>query len=64
MSISDPVLLIIIGSATALIGLAMRLCYTSKCTHIRLGCLDIDRDTVHEVAINMSATPQSPTQSV
>jgi hypothetical protein len=59
MSLSDPVLIIIIGSATALIGLGLKICYSSKCTHIKLGCIDIDRDTAHEVAINMSASPQS-----
>ena len=59
MSISDPVLIIIIGSVSALIGLGLKICYSSKCTHVKFGCVEIDRDTNHEVAINISASPQA-----
>ena len=61
MSISDPVMIIIIGSASALIALTLKLCYSSKCTRVRLGSITIDRDTIHEVAINMGVTPQPQT---
>ena len=55
MSISDPVIILIIGSATALLGLCCKLSYSSKCKTIKCGCIEITRDTDHEQVINISS---------
>lgn len=54
MSISDPVIILIIGSATALVGLCCKLSYSSKCKTIKCGCIEINRDTEHEQEVNIS----------
>ena len=54
MSLSDPVIILIIGSATALMGLCCKLSYSSKCTKVKCCCLTIDRDTEHEQVININ----------
>ena len=60
MSISDAVIILNIGSGTALMGLCCKLSYSSKCKTIKLGCLQIERDTEHEQSINIgNATPQN-----
>jgi hypothetical protein len=53
MSVSDAVIILIIGSGTALMGLCCKLSYSSKCKVINLGCLHIERDTEHEQAITI-----------
>ena len=53
MSLSDPVIILIIGSATGLIGLLCKLTYSSKCKTIQCGCIKITRDTDHEVGVNI-----------
>ena len=52
--ISESVMILIIGSASALLGLFCKLLYSSKCTTIKCGCIEIKRDTEHETAINIS----------
>ena len=60
MSLSDPVIILIIGSGTALLGLLCKLTYSSKCKRIKCGCITIERDTDHEVAININnASPRN-----
>ena len=54
MSISDPVIILIIGSATALLGLLCKLSYSSKCTKIKCCCLEIERDTENEQVLNIN----------
>ena len=54
MSLSDPVIILIIGSATALVGLCCKLSYSSKCKTIKCGCIEINRDTEHEQEVNIS----------
>jgi len=54
MSLSDPVIILIIGSATALVGLCCKLSYSSKCTKVKCCCIEIDRDTEHEQVINIT----------
>ena len=56
MSISDPVIILIIGSATALLGLCCKLSYSSKCKTIKCGCIKITRDTEHEQSVNIGNT--------
>ena len=55
MSISDPVIILIIGSTTALLGLLCKLSYSSKCTKVKCCCIEIERDTEHEQVINISS---------
>lgn len=60
MSLSDPVIILIIGSATGLIGLACKLTYSSKCKTIQCGCIKITRDTEHEQSVNIgNASPRN-----
>ena len=54
MSISDPVIILIIGSATALLGLCCKLSYSSKCKTIKCGCIEITRDTENEQVLNIN----------
>jgi hypothetical protein len=52
--LSDAIISMLIISAAGLIGLSLKLCYSSKCKNVKLGCLSIQRDTDHEQAINIS----------
>ena len=52
--LTDGVLIMIIGSISALLGLFCKLIYSSKCTNIKCGCIEIKRDTSHEIAVNIS----------
>ena len=49
------IIALIIGSATALCGLICKLAYSSKCTKVKCGCIEIERDTIHEQPINLSS---------
>ena len=49
------IIALIIGSATALCGLICKLAYSSKCTKVKSGCIEIERDTIHEQHINLSS---------
>ena len=53
MVLSDTIITLLIASISTLLALALKLCYSSKCKNFKLCCLSIDRDTEHEVAINM-----------
>ncbi len=58
--LSDAVIILIIGSTTALMGLCCKLSFLSKCRKIKFGCLEIDRDTAHEQNISIgNSTPQN-----
>ena len=54
----STIIALIIGSSTALIGLCLKLSYSSKCKRIKCGCITIERDTDHEQNINLGSTPQ------
>ncbi len=58
---NDPVIIIVIASASGLCALFAKLCYSSRCTHVS-GCgIDIVRDTINEQVINIgNATPIHP----
>ena len=60
----SSVLVVIIGASGALLGLAFRLCYISKCVSVKLCCglCEINRDTIHEQVINMSESQQQQPQ--
>jgi hypothetical protein len=49
------IIALIIGSATALCGLMCKLTYSSKCTKVKCGSIEIERDTIHEQPINLSS---------
>ena len=53
MTLSDPIITLIIVSCATIIGLALKLCYSSRCTTIKCCGAEIQRDTNHEVAINL-----------
>ena len=55
MVLSDTIITLLIASTSGLLGLALKLCYSSKCKNFKLCCLSIDRDTEHEVSINMES---------
>ena len=49
--VSDTILTLIIASSSAIIALALKLCYSSKCRHIKCCGNVIDRDTQIETRI-------------
>ena len=59
MVLSDAILSMIIVSATGILALSLKLCYSSKCKRVKMCGVSIDRDTDHEQTINMSATPNN-----
>jgi hypothetical protein len=60
--LSDAIVTLIIGTASALVGLLCKLTYSSKCTKVRCGCIEINRDTANEAPVNLSnSTPSIPT---
>ena len=56
--LSDSIIMAIVVSLTGLIGLSLKLCYSSKCKVIKCFGAQIIRDTSHEVPISM----QTPNQ--
>jgi hypothetical protein len=60
MSLSDPIITLLIVTSATVIGLTLKLCYSSKCSQIECCLGKITRDTTHEVAINMD-TPRNIT---
>ena len=55
-SLSDPVLILIIGSVSGLLGMLFKLSYSSKCTRIKCCCLTVERDVANEAVININNT--------
>jgi len=55
--LSDAIISMIIVSTTGILGLALKLCYSSKCKSFKLCGAEVVRDTEHEVSVNMGATP-------
>ncbi len=51
--LSDPIITLIIVTSATICGLALKLCYSSHCTHIKFCGAEIQRDVSHEVAINL-----------
>ena len=49
VELSETFYVFIVATASALIGLILKLCYDSKCTDINLFCLKIKRDTAGEI---------------
>tara|TARA_R110000868_G_scaffold383218_1_gene650004 strand:+ start:539 stop:721 length:183 start_codon:yes stop_codon:yes gene_type:complete len=57
---SDAIISMIIVSATGIIGLALKLCYSSKCLSFKFCGAEVIRDTAHEVSINVgNQTPNN-----
>ena len=56
--LSDGIISLIIGAASALMGLLCKLSYSSKCTKVSCcGCIEITRDTAREQQISLNSTP-------
>lgn len=47
--LSETFYVFVVATASALIGLILKLCYDSKCTNIDCLCLKIKRDTAGEI---------------
>ena len=47
--IAESVIISIIVSGTVLIGYLFRLLFMSKCSNCKMGCIEVERDTVHEL---------------
>ena len=58
--LSDAIISMIIISISGLIGLSLKLCYSSKCVSIKFCGGEIIRDTIHEQSINIGN--QTPNQ--
>ena len=56
--LDNGIITLIITSTVALVGLCLKLSYSSKCKVIKCGCIEITRDTEHEQVINIGSTPQ------
>ena len=48
--LSEIFLSFLVGSATALCGLLLHICYQSKCKKIECCCVKIERDTAGEIS--------------
>ena len=61
----QSVIIILIASASGLCALFAKLCYSSRCTHVK-GCgIDIVRDTIHEQVISFgNSTPQNQNNNI
>lgn len=61
----QSVIIILIASASGLCALFAKLCYSSRCTHVK-GCgIDIVRDTIHEQVISFGhSTPQNQNNNI
>ena len=58
MVLSDTIITLIIASSTTVILLALKLCYSSRCKSIKCCGGEIQRDTEHEVNIEIPNTPR------
>jgi len=47
--LSDAIIMSIIVSSGGILALLFKLCYSSKCTTVKMCCLTISRDTQNEV---------------
>ena len=57
--LSDAIISMIIVSITGILGLALKLCYSSKCVSFKICGAEVIRDTVHEAVINIQSTPNN-----
>ena len=57
--LSDTILTLLIASTSGLIALSFKLCYSSRCKVIKCCCGEIQRDTEHEINIDMQQTPRN-----
>ena len=57
--LSDPILILLIGSISGLLALCCKLGYASKCKRVKMCCLEIDRDTEHEAIVSISPISQN-----
>ena len=51
--LSDAIISMLIVSGTGLLGLAFKLCYSSRCNIIKCCGAEIHRDVEHETRINI-----------
>lgn len=58
--LSDPLISMLIVSITGLLGLAFKLCYSSKCRVIKCCGGEIQRDISNEAVINIDTNNQTP----
>ena len=58
----NATVIVLIGAASGLSALALRICYLSKCVKVKIcgGLCEINRDTIHEQVISMSDNQQQP----
>ena len=54
MVLSETVIILIIGTIGGLFALAFKLCYMSKCRVIKFKDTEIQRDTSHEIDLNIN----------
>ena len=54
--------LFLIFSCTSVLYALFKVLYKSKCTKIKLGCLEIDRDVQLEEEIDLSVMPKEDTE--
>ncbi len=55
----STIIALLIGSSTALIGLCLKLSYSSHCVKVKCCCLEVERDVSTEQQINIgNSTPR------
>ena len=57
--LSDALVSMIIVSATGLLALMFKLCYSSKCKTLKICGAEIQRDVEHEVVVNMNGSSRN-----
>ena len=62
----NATIVVLIGAASGLSALALRICYLSKCIKVKLCCLEIDRAVASEqqISIDNNQTPTRPASTI
>jgi hypothetical protein len=63
----NSVVIVLIGAASTLSALALRMCYLSKCIKIKCCCLEIDREIAGErqiINVDNNQTPMRQSNNI
>ncbi len=55
--LSDPILMLLIGSVSGFLLVSCKFLYASKCNKIKCCCIEVTRDTDHEQQLLMPPSP-------
>jgi len=63
MALSETFLITLMTTASATFLVTIRWCYRSKCSNVKMCCIEIQRDTEGEESLDRIQQPPSPTSS-